>query len=151
LRAKLSLKKVVPACSIIELRATTRDCPYELKKKHSNPFLSALQFLAWLLFQPARWQDYLSTLNLSADFNLASLGKSQWRSPEVGRLLIIILVIWPLFVGSLVALGLYIIGRPWPNLIMAVTYGIVITMAGGFSVPLLFLWLLLSLRVYLVA
>ncbi len=98
---------------------------------HSNPFLSALQFLAWLLFQPARWRDYLTTLNLSADFNLASLGKSQWRSPEVGRLLIIILVIWPLFVGGLVALGLYIIGRPWPNLIMGVTYGIVITLAGG--------------------
>ncbi|MEK8016266.1 MAG: hypothetical protein VSS75_005310, partial [Candidatus Parabeggiatoa sp.] len=69
-----------------------------------NPFLAALQFLAWLLFQPARWRDYLTTLNLSADFTLASLGKSQWRSPEVGRLLLIILVIWPLFVGGLVAL-----------------------------------------------
>jgi len=74
---------------------------------HSNPFLAALQFLAWLLFQPARWRDYFTILNLSADFNLASLGKSQWRSPEVGRLLIIILVIWPLFVGSQVAMGLY--------------------------------------------
>jgi hypothetical protein len=94
-----------------------------------NPFLSALQFLAWLLFQPTRWRNYCTILGVSADFNFT---KSQWRSPDVGHLLLIILVILPLFVGGLVALGLYIIGRPWPNLIMGITYGMVITMAGGF-------------------
>ncbi len=102
------------------------------KNIHYNPLLAALQFVAWLLFQPSRWREYFTTFNLPADFNFVSLSLSQRQYPIIRRLLIIILIIWPLFVGGFVALILYIIGRPLPNLIMSVTYGIVITMAGGF-------------------
>ena len=99
---------------------------------HSNPFLAALQIFVWLLFQPTRWRQSITTLNLPADFNLQSLSKTHWRHPIIRRLLIIILIILPLFVGSLVAIALYMIGRPLPNLMMSVTYGMVITMLTGF-------------------
>jgi hypothetical protein len=98
------------------------------KKIRSNPFLLALQLFAWLIFCPSRWRQYFATFNLPADFNLVS----QWRCPIIRHLLIIILFIWPLFVGSIVILGLYVIGRPLPNLVMSVTYGIIITGVAGF-------------------
>ncbi len=49
---------------------------YKQARLHPNLVLSSLQLLAWVLFQPSAWRDYIARINLTLppDCTLLDLG-----------------------------------------------------------------------------
>ncbi len=106
---------------------------------HPNLLLGSLQLLFWLLVHPSAWHNHITRINpeLPSDFYLTELTKTQWRNPDLRRLLIQGFVVWPLLVGLLVWLfGIaptsYIFG-PSQNIIGGVAVSVAISLALGIA------------------
>ncbi|WP_069471801.1 hypothetical protein [Candidatus Marithrix sp. Canyon 246] len=92
-----------------------------------------LKWLTRLFFQPRVWRDHLATnLNLSSDFSIADLSNKDWRNSEIRSVLIIGLIIVPLLLSLLVGLLLWLQDKPFINIVMAMTYTVVVSWISGF-------------------
>ena len=92
-----------------------------------------LQWLIRLFFQPSLWRDHLATnLNLSSDFSITDLSYKQWRNSEIQSVLIIGLIIVPLLLSLVVGLLLWFQDKPLINILVAMTYTVVISWISGF-------------------
>ncbi len=106
---------------------------------HPNLFLGSLQLLFWLLVHPSAWHNHIARIdpNLPSDFYLAELSETQWRNPDLRRLLIQGYVVWPLLVGLIVwftglAKASYIFGHI-QGVISGVTFAVAISVALGIA------------------
>jgi MFS family permease len=91
------------------------------------------QWLIRLFFQPSIWRDHLATnFNLSEDFSIADLSYKDWRNSELRSVLIIGLIIVPLLLSILVGLLLWLQDKPFINIVVAMTYTVVVSWITGF-------------------
>jgi MFS family permease len=91
------------------------------------------QWLIRLFFQPSVWRDHLATnFNLSEDFSIADLSYKDWRNSELRSVLIIGLIIVPLLLSILVGLLLWLQDKPFINIVVAMTYTVVVSWISGF-------------------
>ncbi len=94
-----------------------------------------LKWLIRLFFQPSVWRDHLATnLNLSSDFSIADLSNKDWRNSEIRSVLIIGLIIVPLLLSLVVGLLLWVQDKPLINIVVAMTYTVVVSWISGFIV-----------------
>jgi hypothetical protein len=92
-----------------------------------------LQWLIRLFFQPSVWRDHLATnLNLSSDFSIADLSNKDWRNSEIQTVLLIGLIIVPLLLSLVVGLLLWVQDKPLINILVAMTYTVVVSWISGF-------------------
>ncbi len=92
-----------------------------------------LQWLIRLFFQPSLWRDHLTTnFNLSEDFSIADLSNKDWRNSEIQSILIIGLIIVPLLLSLVVGLLLWVQDKPLINILVAMTYTVVVSWISGF-------------------
>jgi hypothetical protein len=91
------------------------------------------QLLFWLFFQPSGWRRYIHAVDpaLTPDFCLIELNRAQWRNPQLRRLLLSALVIWPLLAGALLVLLLASAGLAVPDVITSVLIALLFTLAAG--------------------
>jgi hypothetical protein len=83
---------------------------YEQSRLHPNLVLSSFQLLAWVLFQPSAWRDYIARIDpsLPPDCTLLELRPANSRAPLVQRILASYLVYLPLILGvSMLVLWLF--------------------------------------------
>ncbi len=117
---------------------------------HNNSLIASVQLLAWLLFHPSAWRDYISQIHpsLQPNFVLGDVPEAYRHDPKLRRLRYIAYIVLPLLVGLLIGLLLSMIYLvPWffallapeninavhqlpekflPDLILGVTYGMVL-------------------------
>ena len=100
---------------------------------HSNLLLGSLQLLCWLLFHPSAWRNYAIRIDpaLRSGFTLAELSRIQWRNPALRRLLIMGYLLWPLLVGLLVGLVLWLLHLPGENIGYGMAVGVGCSVAIG--------------------
>jgi hypothetical protein len=100
---------------------------------HPNLLLGSLQLLCWLLFHPSAWRNYVIRIDptLRSDFTLAELSRAQWRNPALRRLLIMGYLLWPLLVGLLVSLVLWVLNLPGENIVYGMGVGVGCSVAIG--------------------
>jgi hypothetical protein len=105
---------------------------------HPNLILGSLQLLFWLFFHPSAWRNHVARIDpaLRPDFCLAELSRTQWRNPALRRLLMMVYIVWPLLVGLLVALVLWVMGGPGEEIAYAVAYGVAFSVVFGVAVGL---------------
>jgi hypothetical protein len=91
------------------------------------------QLLFWLFFQPSAWRRYIHGIDpaLTVDFCLIELKRAQWRKPQLCRLLLSALVIWPVLGGALLVLLLATAGLAVPDVIASVSIALFFTLAAG--------------------
>jgi hypothetical protein len=91
-----------------------------------NLILGSLQLLSWFLLHPSAWHNYIARIDpsLRSDFCLAELGQTQWRAPDLRRLLAMKYIVWPLMVGVAVGLVSVIGGSSRENVISGIAAGI---------------------------
>lgn len=73
---------------------------------HPNLILGSMQLLAWFLFHPSAWRNYIARVdpNLSPEFALIELNRKQWNNRGLRRVILMGYVFWPLLVGLIVGL-----------------------------------------------
>jgi hypothetical protein len=93
---------------------------------HPNLILGSLQLLFWLFFHPSAWRNHVARIDpiLHPDFALAELSLAQWRNPALRRLLMMAYIVWPLLVGSLVGLVLWVVGKSGQEIAYGAAYGV---------------------------
>ncbi len=99
-----------------------------------NPILAAIHLFIWLLWSPSVWQTrVVETIapTLSGDFALMNLSATQWRQPTVWRLLIIVYLVGPLFVGTIVGLVSMLISQDWVLALRGIIYVVTLSLVGG--------------------
>jgi len=117
---------------------------------HNNSLIASVQLLAWLLFHPSAWRDYISQIHpsLQPNFVLGDVPINYKHDPKLRRLRYLAYIVLPLLVGVLIGLLLSMIHLiPWffaelapdnvpavhllherfvPDLILGVSYGMVL-------------------------
>lgn len=98
---------------------------------HPNPFIASGQLLFWLLFQPSRWQQYLSVHfpNVPVDFSLSTLLFYQWSS-HLRHLILLSYVILPLIISGFVGFVLNITGHN-DSILQGMVYTAILHCVGG--------------------
>jgi hypothetical protein len=91
-----------------------------------NLILGSLQLLWWFLLHPSAWRNYIAQIDpgLRSDFCLAELNQTQWRVPDLQRLLAIKYIVWPLMAGIVVGLVSVIGGASRENVMLGIAAGI---------------------------
>ncbi len=104
----------------------------------SNLIAGSLQLLFWILFHPTAWRSHIARIDptLPPDFCLAELRREHWRNPALQRLVIMIFGIWPVLVGALVSLTLWMNGAPGEKIFYGVTEGMAFGLSIGFALSL---------------
>lgn len=82
-----------------------------------SPFVTNVQFLAWLIFHPSAWREYVNHLDLddyfklklTPNFKFGRVSKYFLKNREITQLFTIAFVIQPLGIGLLIVL----IALPW--------------------------------------
>jgi hypothetical protein len=99
----------------------------------SNLLLASLQLLAWLLLRPSAWRHLLKQIDptLPPDFALASLQRRQWRNPQLWRLLLLYLGIYPLWSGIIIGTVVWITTTSIDATLWGISYGMALTFTGG--------------------
>lgn len=100
---------------------------------HPNLLLGSLQLLCWLLFHPSAWRNHVTCIDptLRSGFTLTELSRAQWRNPALRRLLIMGYVLWPLLVGLLVSLVLWVLSLPGEKIVYGMAIGVGSSVAIG--------------------
>jgi hypothetical protein len=104
---------------------------------HPQPLIASLQLMAWLLFQPSTWRNYVTHVapTLKPNFSLADLNREDWKNPHLRHLLFIGWGI-PLFSGSLVCCVLWLLDLADPAIFFGVVAGAVIGLMFGVTISL---------------
>ena len=104
----------------------------------SNLFVGSLQILFWLFFHPAAWRHHLRRLDdqLRPDFCLAELEGPHWRQPAMHRLLIMLYLTWPILVGALIAVSLWLLGVRAEGVLLGVVIGVAVGVMVGTAVTI---------------
>ncbi|MCB0037418.1 MAG: ATP-binding protein [Anaerolineales bacterium] len=89
---------------------------------HRNILIASLQLVAWILFHPSAWNNYIKGLdvNLSPDFTILDLGQKQLNNSHLRHLLFCLFLIWPVLVLSFVFIALI----PFPIAIGSMLFGL---------------------------
>ncbi|RKZ47063.1 MAG: ATP-binding protein [Candidatus Parabeggiatoa sp. nov. 3] len=83
---------------------------------HNNSLIASVQLLAWLLFHPSAWRDYISQIHpsLQPNFVLSDVPINYKHDPKLRRLRYLAYIVLPLLVGVLIGLLLSMIHLiPW--------------------------------------
>ncbi|HIE02767.1 MAG TPA: hypothetical protein EYP59_21215, partial [Thiotrichaceae bacterium] len=83
---------------------------------HNNSLIASVQLLAWLLFHPSAWRDYISQIHpsLQPNFVLGDVPVAYKHDPKLRRLRYLAYIVLPLLVGLLIGLLLSMIHLvPW--------------------------------------
>jgi hypothetical protein len=97
---------------------------------HPNLILGSLQLPLWLIFHPSAWRHWTVHVDPSwrPDFTLVELGLTEWRRPQVRRLLIQAYLVLPLLVGLPIALIMWARDMPVDPLFVAHVIAICLTL-----------------------
>jgi hypothetical protein len=103
---------------------------------HPNLFLSSLQLLGWLLFHPAAWRYYVTSLDptLPSGFCLVEVRRAVWRTPHFRWLLVRGYGVCPCVAGLCVWLILWCLPVPGPQRILGTAYSVVVSVVVGGAV-----------------
>jgi len=114
---------------------TLKNAYTDAPELHSNLILGSLQLLFWLFFHPSAWCNHVARIDptLRPDFCLAELSWAQWRNPALRRLLMTGYVIWPLLVGLVVGLVLWISSALGEGVTCHMMWGLARVMAFGLA------------------
>ena len=79
-----------------------------------NLLTGSVRLLFWLFFHPSAWRNHLKRIDstLSPYFSLADLKRRQWTNTAVLRFLLMTFFAWPLLVGLLLGLVLWLLNCP---------------------------------------
>ncbi|MDM8566281.1 AAA family ATPase [Candidatus Halobeggiatoa sp. HSG11] len=99
----------------------------------NSQFLASLVIIGWLLFKPSAWRAYINNIdpNLTPDFVLADLNTIHWNDKNLRKLLYLGHVLWPIWIYSLVTLGLWLSNTPAEVLILTSVYALFFSLIGG--------------------
>lgn len=105
---------------------------------HPNLILGSVQLVFWLFFRPTVWRNYIHRIEqkLSPNFCLAELSRSQWRNPDLRRLLLQGCIILPILISIIISLEGWLLGIPKTRILGSIIYAIVASLAFSFGVSL---------------
>ena len=100
-----------------------------------NLLTGSVRLLFWLFFHPSAWRNHLKRLDstLSPYFSLADLQRRQWTNGGIIRFLLMTFFAWPLFVGLLLGLVLWVLRLPVDLLILGVMLGVAVGLIVGLA------------------
>jgi hypothetical protein len=104
----------------------TGDAYTDAPRLHPNLILGSLQLLSWFFFHPLAWRNYVARTDpdLRPDFCLAELNLTHWRNPNLRRALVMQYTVWPIMVGLLIGLALWVSGEPRDNIVIGIGVGV---------------------------
>jgi hypothetical protein len=99
----------------------------------------SLQLLGWLLCHPSAWRNQIARIDpvLGIDFTLLDLEPEHWHNRDLRQILLQGYIIWPLLVGLIVALALWIFGASGliaENVLAGTAYALAAGVAVGLTV-----------------
>ena len=100
-----------------------------------NLLIGSVRLLFWLFFHPSAWRNHLKRLDntLSPYFSLADLQRQQWSNTAVLRFLLMTFFAWPLLVGLLLGLFLWLLGLSPTTLFLGVMLGVAVGLIVGLA------------------
>jgi hypothetical protein len=100
-----------------------------------NLITGSVRLLFWLFFHPSAWRNHLKRLDgtLSPYFSLADLQREQWVNTAVLRFLLMTFFAWPLLVGLLLGLLLWLLGSSSNVLFLGVMLGMAVGLIVGLA------------------
>ncbi|MCB8927239.1 MAG: ATP-binding protein [Ardenticatenaceae bacterium] len=100
-----------------------------------NLLTGSVRLLFWLFFHPSAWRNHLKRIDstLSPYFSLADLRRRQWTNTAVLRFLLMTFFAWPLLVGLLLGLVLWLLNMPSTALLLGVMLGIAVGLIVGLA------------------
>ncbi|MCB8979555.1 MAG: hypothetical protein H6657_19265 [Ardenticatenaceae bacterium] len=100
-----------------------------------NLLTGSVRLLFWLFFHPSAWRNHLKRIDstLSPYFSLADLRRRQWTNTAALRFLLMTFFAWPLLVGLLLAMVLWLIKLPTTALLLGVMLGIAVGLIVGLA------------------
>lgn len=114
---------------------TLRDRYTDAPTLPSNLLIGSVRLLFWLFFHPSAWRNHLKRLDstLSPYFSLADLQRRQWTNTAVLRFLLMTFFAWPLLVGFLLGLLLWLLALPPNALFLGVMLGVAVGLIVGLA------------------
>ncbi len=114
---------------------TLRDRYTDAPTLPANLIAGSVRLLFWLFFHPSAWRNHLKRLDntLSPHFSLADLQRRQWANTAVLRFLLMTFFAWPLLVGVLLGLLLWLLRLPTNTLLLGVMLGIAVGLIVGLA------------------
>lgn len=104
---------------------------------HPQPLRASLQLLAWLLFHPSAWHNFVTRIapTLKPSFSLADLSGPDWKNPQLHQLLFNGCVL-PLVIGLLVCSALWLVGMADPAIFFGPVAGVMVGLMFGLTISL---------------